>query len=181
MFDIAWSKLMIIGVVALIVIGPKDLPAVLRTVGELVGKLRRMADEFRGQFNEAMREANLDDIKKDMSDLGDSVRSATSTDFNPIQTIRDEVKGAVEARNGGAAAATTGEAAIAAKFAADAGIADAKAADAKAVAAIDALPLPEAVAPIVPEAATDTASPEPVKPAPRKRKPKVADAGSDAA
>jgi sec-independent protein translocase protein TatB len=172
MFDIAWSKLMIIGVVALIVIGPKDLPAVLRTVGELVGKLRRMADEFRGQFNDAMREANFDDLKKDMTDLGDSVRSATSTDFNPIQTIRDEVKGAVEARNVGAATASgASEAEIAAKFAADAGIQDAH-----ATAAINALPLPEAASPVVTEA-----SPEPAKPAPRKRKPKAAVSGSDAA
>ncbi|MGL4727881.1 MAG: Sec-independent protein translocase protein TatB [Bosea sp. (in: a-proteobacteria)] len=106
MFDIAWSKLMLIGVVALIVIGPKDLPAVLRTLGETIGKLRRMADEFRGQFNDAMREAELDGIKKDIGDIGESVRSATSTDFNPISTIREEIKGAVEAKNAASAVAS---------------------------------------------------------------------------
>jgi sec-independent protein translocase protein TatB len=102
MFEIAWSKLMLIGVVALIVIGPKDLPAVLRTLGEAIGKLRRMADEFRGQFNDAMKEAELDGLKKDFTDLGDSVRNATSTDFNPINTIREEIKGAVETRQAAA-------------------------------------------------------------------------------
>jgi sec-independent protein translocase protein TatB len=102
MFEIAWSKLMLIGVVALIVIGPKDLPAVLRTLGEAIGKLRRMADEFRGQFNDAMKEAELDGLKKDFTDLGDSVRSATSTDFNPINTIREEIKGAVESKQASA-------------------------------------------------------------------------------
>jgi sec-independent protein translocase protein TatB len=102
MFEIAWSKLMLIGVVALIVIGPKDLPAVLRGLGETIAKLRRMADEFRGQFNDAMREAELDGLKKDIGDIGESVRSATSTDFNPINTIREEIKGAVEAKQAAA-------------------------------------------------------------------------------
>ncbi|MGL4974182.1 MAG: Sec-independent protein translocase protein TatB, partial [Bosea sp. (in: a-proteobacteria)] len=64
MFDIAWSELMVIGAVALVVIGPKDLPKALRTVGEAVGKVRRMASEFQGQFNDAMREAELHDLKK---------------------------------------------------------------------------------------------------------------------
>ncbi len=106
MFEIAWSKLMLIGVVALIVIGPKDLPAVLRTLGETIAKLRRMADEFRGQFNEAMREAELDGLKKDITDLGDTVRTATATDFNPINTIREEIKGAVEAKQASAQASS---------------------------------------------------------------------------
>jgi Tat protein translocase TatB subunit len=56
MFDIGWSELVVIAVVALIAIGPKELPAVLRTVGQYMGKIRRMASEFQGQFQEAMRE-----------------------------------------------------------------------------------------------------------------------------
>ncbi|MBX9875070.1 MAG: Sec-independent protein translocase protein TatB, partial [Thermoleophilia bacterium] len=62
MFDIAWSEFMLIGAVALVVIGPKDLPKAMRTVGQAVGKIRRMASEFQGQFNEAMREAELHDL-----------------------------------------------------------------------------------------------------------------------
>ena len=64
MFDIGWSELVVIAVVALIAIGPKELPGVLRTVGQYMGKIRRMASEFQGQFQEAMREAEMADLKK---------------------------------------------------------------------------------------------------------------------
>jgi sec-independent protein translocase protein TatB len=96
MLDMSWGEIMTIGAVALIVIGPKDLPRALRTVGNVVGKLRRMASEFQGQFNEAMREAELDDVKKQLQGVNDSM-SSLNTGFNPIQTIRDELKTAVEA------------------------------------------------------------------------------------
>jgi sec-independent protein translocase protein TatB len=79
------------------VIGPKDLPKALRAVGEMVGKVRRMAGEFQGQFNDAMREAELHDLKKQVEDIGGSVDAATKVDFNPLQTIRDEIKGATTA------------------------------------------------------------------------------------
>ena len=93
MLDMSWGEIMVIGAVALIVIGPKDLPKALRTVGQMTGKVRRMAAEFQGQFNEAMREAELDDIKKQVQGLNDEVGSSLSTGgFNPIQTIRDELK-----------------------------------------------------------------------------------------
>lgn len=85
MFDIAWSEFMLIGAVALVVIGPKDLPKAMRTVGQAVGKIRRMAAEFQGQFNEAMREAELHDLKKQVEDVGGSVSSAMNTDFKPIE------------------------------------------------------------------------------------------------
>jgi sec-independent protein translocase protein TatB len=93
MFDIAWSEMLVIGAVALVVIGPKDLPKALRSVGEAVGKIKRMASEFQGQFNEAMREAELHDLKKQVEDVGGSVQAATKVDFNPIETIRNEIKG----------------------------------------------------------------------------------------
>ncbi|WP_089177886.1 Sec-independent protein translocase protein TatB [Bosea sp. AS-1] len=95
MFDIAWSEMVLIGAVALVVIGPKDLPKVLRTVGQTVGKVRRMAAEFQGQFNEAMREAELADLKKQVEDVGGSVSSALetsptpSTDYKPIEEPKD--------------------------------------------------------------------------------------------
>lgn len=90
MFDIAWSELMLIGAVALVVIGPKDLPKALRTVGQVVGKVRRMAGEFQGQFNDAMREAELHDLKKQVEDIGGSVQAATKIDFDPIDQIKTE-------------------------------------------------------------------------------------------
>jgi sec-independent protein translocase protein TatB len=74
MFDIGWSELVVIGVVALIAIGPKELPGVLRTVGQYMGKIRRMASEFQGQFQEAMREAEMADLKKSF----DEVREAAT-------------------------------------------------------------------------------------------------------
>jgi sec-independent protein translocase protein TatB len=74
MFDIGWSEIAVIAVVALIAIGPKELPGVLRMVGQWIGKARRMASEFQGQFQEAMREAEMADLKKSF----DEVREAAS-------------------------------------------------------------------------------------------------------
>jgi sec-independent protein translocase protein TatB len=78
MFDIAWGELVVIGVVALVVIGPKELPAVLRAVGQWTTKIRRMASEFQGQFQEAMREAEMADLKKDIDTLTDTAKGMTS-------------------------------------------------------------------------------------------------------
>ncbi len=74
MFDIGWSELMVIAVVAIVVIGPKDLPRVMRLVGQWSGKLKRMARDFQGQFNEALREAELEDVRKDIVDIGKGLR-----------------------------------------------------------------------------------------------------------
>jgi Tat protein translocase TatB subunit len=72
MFDIDSGKLLIIGIVALVVIGPKELPGVLRQVGNALGKVRRMAAEFQGQFMEAMRESELEELKKDVQKMIDN-------------------------------------------------------------------------------------------------------------
>ena len=69
MFDITSSKLLILAIVALIVVGPKDLPILLRTVGKYLGVIRRQAAEFRQQFDEAMREAELDHLKKEFENV----------------------------------------------------------------------------------------------------------------
>ncbi len=80
MFDIGWSELLVIGVVALIAIGPKELPGVLRAVGQWSGKIRRMASEFQDQFREAMREAEMADLKKDI----DEATGKLSSSFDPL-------------------------------------------------------------------------------------------------
>ena len=98
MFDMSWGEVMVIGGVALIVIGPKDLPKALRTVGQMTAMVRRRASEFQGQFSEAMREAELDEVRREVEGINRSVSSATSSAFNPLQTIRDELKTAVEAK-----------------------------------------------------------------------------------
>jgi sec-independent protein translocase protein TatB len=78
MFDIGWSELVVIAVVALIAIGPKELPGVLRMVGQWMGKARKMASEFQGQFNEAMREAEMADLKKSFDDIKDAASGFAS-------------------------------------------------------------------------------------------------------
>lgn len=69
MFDIAWSELGIIAAVALLIIGPKDLPKVLRTVGQWVAKARSMAREFQSGIDDMVREAELDDLRKAAKDM----------------------------------------------------------------------------------------------------------------
>jgi sec-independent protein translocase protein TatB len=76
MFDIAWGEFVVIAVVALIVIGPKELPAVLRAIGQWTTKIRRMASEFQGQFQEALREAEMADLKKEVDSLNDAAKDA---------------------------------------------------------------------------------------------------------
>src|SRR5713226_4004605 len=78
MFDIGWSELVVIAVVALIAIGPKELPGVLRMVGQWMGKARKMAAEFQGQFQEAMREAEMADLKKSFDEVKEAATGFTS-------------------------------------------------------------------------------------------------------
>jgi sec-independent protein translocase protein TatB len=89
MFDIGWSELVVIAVVALIAIGPKELPGVLRMVGQWMGKARKMAAEFQGQFQEAMREAEMADLKKSF----DEVKEAASgfTGGNIMTSLQKDV------------------------------------------------------------------------------------------
>ena len=86
MFDIGWSELVVIGVVALIAIGPKELPGVLRSVGQWMTKIRRMATEFQSQFQEAMREAEMADLKKQAEELNDAARNLTQN-FDPFDYV----------------------------------------------------------------------------------------------
>ncbi|MCC7276091.1 MAG: twin-arginine translocase subunit TatB [Alphaproteobacteria bacterium] len=69
MFDIGWSELAVIAVVALVVIGPKDLPRVLRTVGQWVARARTVARDFQNSIDEMAREADLQDVKKQIDEL----------------------------------------------------------------------------------------------------------------
>ncbi len=166
MFDIAWSEFMLIGAVALVVIGPKDLPKALRTAGQAIGRIRRMAGEFQTQFNDAMREAELDELKKQVEDVGGSVQSSVSSDFKPIGQINEfgAPKPADEASRTAADEASLKEA------------------EAKLAALPAPEPLPEvAIAPSpvaepAPEPGADPEAKPEVKKAPRKRaaKPKAA-------
>lgn len=69
MLDIGWSELLLVAIVALIVVGPKDLPRLMRTIGRFTGKARRMAREFRTGFEELGRETDLEEINKEMEKI----------------------------------------------------------------------------------------------------------------
>jgi sec-independent protein translocase protein TatB len=95
MFDLGWGKIIIIAVIALVVIGPKELPAVLRTVGQWMGKIRRMAAEFQGQFQEAMREAEMADLKKSIDAITDATRGIGSG-FDPLGSVSKDIESAFQ-------------------------------------------------------------------------------------
>lgn len=69
MFDLAWSEIMLIGAVALVIIGPKELPGAIRGVAEMIKKARRMAGEFQGHVDEMVREAKLDDVRNQINEI----------------------------------------------------------------------------------------------------------------
>src|SRR5690348_3143133 len=92
MFDIGWGELLLIGIVALVAIGPKELPGVLRAVGQWTAKLRRMASEFQNQFHEAMREAEMADLKKQVDEVTSQAQSYAK--FDPVGDIRREFESA---------------------------------------------------------------------------------------
>src|SRR5580704_19191773 len=103
-FELDWGKLVVIGIVALIVIGPKELPAVLRTAGQWIAKVRRMAAEFQGQFQEAMREAEMAELKKQVDQISQTASNLPSH-FDPIETARKEIESAIEGKPAPGAAA----------------------------------------------------------------------------
>ena len=98
MFDIAWTEMLVIAVVMIVVVGPKELPGMLRTIGKTTAKLRTMAGEFRKQFDDALKEAELDDLKK----LADDARKLNPTAdikkaLNPLETAGRDVRAGLEA------------------------------------------------------------------------------------
>jgi sec-independent protein translocase protein TatB len=94
MFDIGWSEMLVVGAVALVVIGPKDLPAALRTAGKWMGAVRRMAADFQGQVNQAMKDAELDELRREVSNL----KSGMGGMDEPFRSAGDDVRRAVEAK-----------------------------------------------------------------------------------
>src|SRR4051795_11656491 len=90
MFDLGWSKIIIIGLVALVVIGPKELPGALRTLGQWMTKIRRMASEFQTQFQDAIREAELAELKKEVDDM--AAKASSYTQYNPLEDVRKDIE-----------------------------------------------------------------------------------------
>jgi sec-independent protein translocase protein TatB len=91
MFDIAWSELGVIAVVALVVIGPKDLPKVLRTVGQWTSKARSMAREFQSGIDDMVRESELDELRKAAKQVTDlSLESEIKKTFDPDGSLEKQ-------------------------------------------------------------------------------------------
>lgn len=87
MFDLGWAELLIIGIVALIVVGPKDLPVLFRRVGQFVGKAKGMAREFSSAMNDAADESG-------MREMSSSLNKSLKTAADPLGSAMDEVKSA---------------------------------------------------------------------------------------
>ena len=93
MLEVGWTEILVIAIVLIIVVGPKDLPQMLRTFGRMVSKLRGMAGEFRQQFDEALREADLDDVRKTIGDAQKlNPMNAIRDAVNPLRQMGDEIK-----------------------------------------------------------------------------------------
>ncbi|KAB0681985.1 Sec-independent protein translocase protein TatB [Aureimonas leprariae] len=93
MFEVGWSELLVIGVVLIVVVGPKDLPRMLRTFGKATSQMRRMAGDFRRQFDEAIREAELDEVRDTVRDISRiDPRSHVRDALNPIRAVGDEIR-----------------------------------------------------------------------------------------
>ena len=95
MFNIGWSEYLVIAVIALVAIGPKELPGVLRMVGQWVNKARKMAAEFQGQFQEAMREAEMADLKKSFDEVKEAATGFASGDImSSMSSLQKDVTSA---------------------------------------------------------------------------------------
>jgi sec-independent protein translocase protein TatB len=81
-FGIGYTEIFLVAVVAIIVIGPKDLPRVLRAFGKTIAKMRGMAREFQGHLDSAMKEAGLDDVKKEFNNL---------KNVNPMEPVKKDL------------------------------------------------------------------------------------------
>jgi sec-independent protein translocase protein TatB len=93
MLDIGWTELLVIAVVLIVVVGPKDLPPMLRAFGKMTSNLRKMAGDFRTQFDQALREADMDDVRQTISDAqrfnpANALREA----MNPLREMGNEIR-----------------------------------------------------------------------------------------
>jgi sec-independent protein translocase protein TatB len=107
MFDIGWTELLVLGAIALIVVGPKDLPGLLRTLGQAAGKARRMAREFQSSMEDAAREVDMSelrDVQKSMKDWNQRIGGESPKKFAERMAKQAEGTGAK-----GAAAPASGE------------------------------------------------------------------------
>ncbi|MCB1519370.1 MAG: twin-arginine translocase subunit TatB [Hyphomicrobiaceae bacterium] len=100
MFDIGWQEILVIGVIALIVVGPKELPGLLRTIGRYAGMLKRQAGEFRSHFDQALREAELDQLKNDVTGFKSEIEGTIRDTARAAEREMDDVRRSAEIKDG---------------------------------------------------------------------------------
>ena len=93
MFDIGWSELLLIAIIAIIVVGPKDLPAMLRSIGKVMGSVQRMARDFRREFDQALKETELEDVSKG---IGKIASASTNPVGAAVSSVKDSIEGAAK-------------------------------------------------------------------------------------
>ncbi len=97
MFEVGWSEILVIVIVLIVVVGPKDLPKMLRAFGKATTKFRATAGEFRRQFDEALKEAELDDVRDIINDAKSlDPRSDIRKVFDPVRTIGEEIRSSLK-------------------------------------------------------------------------------------
>lgn len=95
MFDIGWQEFLLIAVVAVVVVGPKDLPRVIRTVGQWIRKARSLASEFQGSLEEMAREAELDEVRKQIQQVSkDGIGASIERHVDPTGELRQTIEDA---------------------------------------------------------------------------------------
>lgn len=98
MFDVGWPEMLVIAIVMIVVVGPKDLPKMLRTFGKMAGKMRGMAGDFRKQFDEALKEAELSELKSAVDSVRNlDPRNEIKKQLNPFEQAGADVKAGLEA------------------------------------------------------------------------------------
>ncbi len=97
MFDLAWSELLVVGLVAVLVLGPKELPTAMRTLAKAIRKVRNLGSEFQGHFNEMLREAELDEVRKQVQKFSQTSLTEHVTNLvDPKGEISKEVNSAFQ-------------------------------------------------------------------------------------
>ena len=97
MFEIGWTEMLVIAIVMIVIVGPKDLPKMLRTFGKTVAKLRGMAGDFQKQFNEALKEAELDGVKKSLDEVrGLNPMNEIKKQLNPFEKAAADVRAGLD-------------------------------------------------------------------------------------
>lgn len=154
MLDIGWTEILVIAIVLIIVVGPRDLPRMLRSFGRTMTSMRKMAGEFRSQFDEALKEAELDDVRQTISDAKKLNPTRDLRDaLNPLRKAGEDIKSELNKAGKGPAIAKKDPAAPAAETGQATTTAAASAAPKTSSGAVKAAPVKSAAAP-TPSAST---------------------------